>query len=203
MEPDDIKKIWQAMDLLREKQHVSDSRIKEMLKNEGKSALEKLIKMAKLGITAPIPLGLLFCLISQKFFEAGGYYVICPLAFLLICILLVVPHNIKKYRFLKEIDYSKMTVKEVTEKILKYQGNVQKFQLYGTIGFFIFVGVWSYLYYMLCFGSKIIWGFIIYQIVICLANGLIIIPFLYKKLYYNNINRIKASLEELKEFEEL
>jgi len=202
MELDDIKKLWNEIDLLKEKQHVSDNRIKELLKQEGKSALAKLIKMAKFGMIAPIPLGLLYCLISQKFFEAGGYYVICPLAFLLICILLV-PHNIKKYRFLKEIDYSKMTVKEVAEKILKYQHNVQKFQLYGTTGFFIFMGVWSYLYYMLCFGSKIIWGFIIYQIVIYLAGGLILIPFLYKKLYYNNINRIKASLEELKEFEEL
>jgi len=36
----------------------------------------------------------------------------------------------------------------------------------------------------------------------CLA-GLIGIPLLYKKLYFNNINRIKESLKELKEFEEL
>ena len=202
MEPDEIKKLWGEIGLLKEKQHVSDDRIKDLLKNQGKSALSKLIKMAKFGIIAPIPLGLLYCLLSRKFFEAGGYYVILPLTFLLICILLV-PHNIKKYYFLKEIDYSKMTVKEVTEKILKYQSNVQKFQLYGTTGFFIISGFWLYWDYKLTFGSKIIWGFIIYMIVIYLACGLILIPLLYKKLYYDNINRIKASLEELKEFEEL
>jgi len=201
MELDEIKKMWQEIDALKEKQQINESRIKEMLKNEGKTALAKLIKIAKFYTIVTIPLGLLFCLTSYRFFEAGGYYVIVPLIFLLITLFLE-PLQISKYHFLKEIDFSGMSVKEVLERILKYENFIQKWRIYGTTGFFIFMGIWFYFYYKLLFGSEIIWGFIIYDAVIYFAGGLILIPFLYKKLYYNNINRIKESLKELREFEE-
>ena len=200
MELDEIKKVWNEMDALKEKLKISDNRIKEMLKNEGKSALAKLIRIAKFYTIFPIPAGLFFCLCSYKFFEAGGYYMICPLAFLLICLLLD-PLEIYLYHLLKRINYSSMTVKEVSDRILKYQNIVQKCQLYGMIVFVIFMGIWLYLYYKLCFGSEVIWWFIIYMIVLYLG-GIIAIPFLFKKLYYKNINRIKENLRELKEFEE-
>jgi hypothetical protein len=201
MELDEIKKIWNEMDALKEKLQVSDNRIKEMLKNEGKSALAKLIKISKFYTITTIPLGLLLCLFSYKFFEAGGYYIIYPLIFLLICVLME-PFQIYLYRLLKGINYSVMTVKEVSERILKYQNFVRKGEMYGSIIGITYLGIWYYLYYKLIFGSEINWGFIIFMIVMCLLVGLSI-PFLYKKLYYNNINRIQKSLEELKEFEKL
>ena len=201
MELDEIKKLWDEITLLKEKQQVSDNKIKEMLKDNGKSALAKLIKTAKFYTITQIPLGLFLCLLSYKFFEAGGYYLIWPLLFLLICILLE-PVEIYLYRMLKKIDFSNMTVKEVSERILKYQNIIQKFQMYGTIIGIVYLGIWYFLYYKLIFGSEFIWGFIIFMAAMCLAVGLMI-PFLYKKLYYNNINRINESLKELKEFEEL
>jgi hypothetical protein len=201
MELDEIKKIWSEMESLKEKRQVSDDRIKELLKSKGKTALSKLIKTARFYTIAIIPLGLLLCLLSYKFFEAGGYYMICPLAFLLISILLQ-PLEVYLYRLLKKIDFSSMSVKEVSERILRYQDIIQKSQLYGTIVFFVFLGIWYFLYYKLMFGSEIIWWFIIYIAAIYLAGGLIGIPYLYKKLYYNNINQINESLKELKEFEQ-
>jgi|GEM_PF-709285 len=201
MEPDEIKKLWSEIDLLREKQHVSDDRIKEMLKKEGKSALEKLTQISKFYMIASIPLGLILCLFSYKFFEAGGYYVILPLVFLLCCILKVLL-DIHLYRLLKGIDFSVMTVKEVSGKILKYQNIIQKLKIYAMIFGFIFLIIWYYLNYTLTLGSESVWSLIILMIIMCIVF-LIIVPFKYKKLYYNNINRIKTSLEELKEFEEL
>jgi hypothetical protein len=200
MELDEIKKVWTEMDALKEKLQVSDNRIKEMLKNEGKSALDKLIRIVRMYTIIVIPLGLMLCLLSYNFFEAGGYYVICPLIFLLICILME-PLEIYLYRLLKGINFSTMTVKEVSERILKYQNIIQKSQLYGTVVFFVYLGIWYFLYYKLIFGSEIIWAFIIFIAIIYFTFGLIGIPLLYKKLYYNNINRIKESLKELKEFE--
>ena len=200
MELDEIKKIWNEMDSLKEKLQISDNRIKEMLKKEGKSALAKLIRMSKFGMIALIPLGLIMCLLSYKFFEAGGCYMILPLSFLLLCTVMM-PFDIYLYRWLKAIDFSSMTVKEVSERILKYQKIIRKFELYGMIVAFIYLGIWYFLYYKLMIGPKIIWWLIIYIAIIFLAV-LIAIPVLYKKLYYNNINRIKESLKELKEFEE-
>ena len=200
MELDEIKKVWEEMDTLKEKVQVNDNRIKEMLRNEGKSALAKLIKTAKFYKFVMIPLGLFFCLLSYKFFQAGGYYIICPLVFLLICIL-VEPLEIYLYRLLKGINFSEMSVKEVSERILKYQTILQKCEIYGIIIGIAYLAFWYYLYYQLIFGSKIVWGLIIFMIAMCLAVGLLV-PVAYKELYYNNINRIKESLKELKEFEE-
>ena len=200
MELEEIKKFWNEIDMLKEQQQVSNNRIKEMLKNEGKSALAKLIRTAKFYMIIIIPLGLFMCLLSNKFFEAGGYYIIWPLLFLLMCILLE-GLEIYLYRLLKGIDISLMPVKEVSEKILKYHGIIQKCQLYGTGIGIVYLIIWYYLYYQLIFGSEVNWFFIIFMTVMCIVVG-VTIPFLFKKLYYNPINRLKESLKELKEFEE-
>ena len=201
MELDEIKKNWKEMDELKAKIQISDNRIKELLKKEGKSALDKLIKNAKFYTIAVIPLGLLICLLSYNFFEAGGYYVICPL-FLLFLSFILQPLEIYLYRMLKGIDYANMPVKEVSRRILKYLNIIQKSQFYGTIVFFVYLGIWYFLYYKLIFGSEIHWFFIVFLTIVYLSGGLFLIPFLYKKLYYNNINRIRENLKELKEFEE-
>jgi hypothetical protein len=201
MEPEEIKKTWQEIELLKEKQQISDHKIKEMHKNQGKTALAKLLRTAKIYMFIVIPLGLFFCLLSYQFFEAGGYYFICPIVFLLITILLE-PLEIYLYRMLKGIDFSGMPVKEVSERILKYQNILRKCEMYGMIIGIIYLGIWYFLYYKLIFGSEIVWGFIIFMAAMCLAVGFSV-PALYKKLYYNHINRIKESLKELKEFEEL
>ena len=199
MELDEIKKIWNEIDLLKEKQQVNENRIKDMLKNEGKTALAKLVRYGKFYVIAMIPLGILLCLLSYKFFQTGGYYIIWPLLFFLFTILME-PFEIYLYRMLKGIDFASMPVKEVSERILKYQNIVQKCQMYGMIFFVIYLGIWYYLYYILNFGSRIIWPFIIFCVLLVIG-GLFAIPALYKKLYFNNINQIKESLEELKEFE--
>jgi len=201
MELDEIKKIWNEIDLLKEKQQVNENKIKEMLKNKGKNSITKLIGITKFSTYAAIPIGLIFCLASYQFFKAGGYYTIYPLILLLISILLV-PGGVWAYRFLKkmEIDYSTMTVKEVAEKILKYQ-DMQIGVKYVQIGFFIYMGVFFYLSYRINLGSKIVWWFIIYLVVVHLAINLILIPFINKKLYRNHLNRIEESLKELEEFE--
>jgi hypothetical protein len=199
MELDEIKKVWDEMDLQKENPQIGDNKITEILKHQGKTALSKLIKTAKFYVYAMIPLGLIICLLSYKFFEAGGYYIICPMAFLLFC-LLMEPLEIYLYRLLKGIDFSIMTVREVSGRMLIYHNIIKKSQLYGTMWFILYLGVWYFLYYKLIFGSTIIWGFIIYMIVLVIT-GVFVIQFLYKKLYFKNIKKIQESLEELKVFE--
>ena len=200
MELDEIKKMWNEIDLLKEKQQVNDNRVKEMLKNEGKSELDKIVRLEKFGMIALIPTGLFVCLCMYKFFIVGGYYMILPLAFLLLCILLQ-PYQIKVYRRVKGIDFSNMTVREVSEKILKYQNDVKKWQPYTIIFCLGYIGICYFLNYKLYFGSEIIWGVIIFYIIIWLIV-LITMPIFIKKLYHNRLNKIKKSLKELEEFEQ-
>jgi len=201
MELDEIKKLWNEIDLLKEKQQISQNKIKEMLKNKGETALAKLVKRSKIDTYVIIPSGLILCLCSFKFFQAGGYYIILPLIYLLICIVST-PLGIYWYRFIKEVDLARMSVKEVSDKILKYQNYVKKSQVYVTIFSFVYSVIFLYLIYKLYFGSKIIWGLIIFYIILCLSI-FVTIPFSLKKMYYSHIDQIKESLQELKEFEEL
>ena len=200
MDLDDVKKRWKEVDSSKEQNQMCDERIKMMLKNGGKSALDKLIRLAKMYTIIIIPLGFFFCLCSEKFFCAGGYYLICPLFMLFLCIA-AQPLEIYLYRLLKGIDFSTMTVKEVSSRILKYQHIIKKAEFYGIIFFVIYMPIWLFLYYKLAFGDEIIWAFIIYIGVIYVI-GIISLPILYKKLYYNNINKIKESLRELEEFDQ-
>jgi hypothetical protein len=204
MEPDEIKKIWNEIDLLKEKQQINENKIKEMLKDKGENSLAKLIGNTRFSTIATIPLGLIFCLACYKFFKAGGYYLIYPLVFLIMCILLI-PGGISSIRFLKkiEIDYSTTTVKGVLEKIVSFQDCIKKSQKYVIIGSFFYFGIGFYFTYKLTLGSKIVWWFIIYLIVIHIINTFILIPYVNKKIYHNHINRIKESLKDLKEFEEV
>ncbi len=199
MELDEIKKIWQDMDLLKEQKKISDERIKRMLRNEGKSALDKLIRTARFFAIIIIPLGLLLCACSYRFFEEGGYYPVVPLSFLLLCILMM-PFETYLYRLLKGIDFSIMSVREVSEKILKYYRIIRKGQFFGMILFIVYLAIWYFLYYKLTFGDEIVWFLIIYMAVLY-TLGLIAIPILYKKIYYRHINKIKESLKELEEFD--
>jgi hypothetical protein len=124
---------------------------------------------------------------------------ICPLVFLLWCILSE-PIAIWAYRLLKGIDFSNMSVKKVSERILKFQNIVKKVEMYGTMFFIIYMVIWMSLFCRLSFGPEIIWIIIVFYIIVFLV-ALISIPILYKLFYYNNINRIKENLRELKEFE--
>jgi hypothetical protein len=199
MELDDIKKLWNEVDLLKEKQEINENKIKEMLKDKGKTALSKLIRLEIIGIFAALPSGAAWYFLSSKFFAIGGYYVILPFIILLLCVLCV-PLYIYLYRLLKSIDYYRMTARENLEKILKYQRIYQKIYNYSMYGFVIFISIWICLDYIQNFGLTIYWGRIIFAIILIIV-GTIAGNAFYKKWYFDRINQIKESLKELKEFE--
>ncbi|MDL2323378.1 hypothetical protein LJC52_05255 [Bacteroidales bacterium OttesenSCG-928-A17] len=201
MDLDEMKKAWQENIQLKEQLSLSDKKIKELLKREGKTAIDRLMLYAKIYIILSIPLGLLLCLCSFRFFQAGWPYSLIPLFFLFLCTFIVLPSEIYVYRLLRSIDFSVMSLKEVSSKILKYQQIIRFWELIGIVFFVIYMAIWMFFYYKLIFGDEIIWGFIIYMIAVGLI-GLAAIPYLYKKMYYKNINKVKESIEELEEFEQ-
>jgi len=193
MELDKIKELWNEVELLKEKQHAGDERVKEMLKNKGKTALSKLITLAKIGMIAIIPLGIFGC------FYFMNPHMVFGLIFALFCAI-GFPFEVYGYRLLKSIDYSNMAVTDVLDRILKYQKFVRAGEKFGLFFFASYMGTWSFFRYKQEFGLEIHLSIIIFLIAICLL-GLIGIFVLYKKLYYNRLNQIKESLKELKEFE--
>ncbi len=201
MELEEIKKLWQDMDTPKAQKQITDDSIRRILQQEGKSALDKLIRTARVYTIIMIPLGLFLCLCSHQFFTAGGFYMVWPLLFLLICIALE-PYEIYLYRLLKSIDYSTMSVKEVSARILKYQHHISRWQPYGLGMYVVYLTVWYFLYYKILFGNGDIQWFFIIIMGSLLLGGLIVIPILFKKLYFQHIDTIKKNLIELEEFEE-
>ena len=105
-----------------------------------------------------------------------------------------------KYRFLKKIDFSEMTIKNVSERILTYQRFIQKEFWVGVFFALVFLGVWRYLdYKQACCTEN---NFDVFSVLIPIFIVFIVTYIMYKRLYYNRIRRIKKTLKELEEFEQ-
>jgi len=199
MELNNIKKLWEEVNLLKEKQQFNDEKIKDMLKSKQETARTKLMKLSIIGAVIAIPVCFLVYLQICDNFEPG----VLRTAFLLgfsFSIAIAVPAEIYSYHLLKGINYSHMTTKNAYERILKYQRLTQKGRLFGIILLVVFVAPYSYFVYKQNFGTEVVWAQIIFLTVIFLG-GFVAMHLLYKKLYFERIKQIKQSLKELEEFE--
>jgi MFS family permease len=194
MELDKIKELWNEIDVLKEKQHLSDEKIKDMLKNKGKTALSKLIWFAKFSMVMFIPLGVF------GYYYFVGYNNVFAIIYFLICIFGVL-FEIYKYRLLKKINFSDMTIKDVSERILKYKNIIKNELIYGITGLVVFLGAYIYVDILQNGAPEHLWVLVIIMTIYVILASLFIGYFIYKRIYFNRINQIKESLNELKEFE--
>ena len=200
MELDNIKKLWTEIDALKDKQHINEERIKELLKSNQKTALSRLIWLEKFQLIVIAPFCVLFYVFFREMVDIGGLYTTWLLVFLLLTVagVFIV---FRKYRMLKNIDVSNMIVKDIFAKISNYQRIVQKEKILAAVLVFVLLAAFFVIDYRHLFGSEIVWSQIIFGIVVILA-ATVFTPFLYKKLYHKHIEQIKQSLKELEEFEE-
>jgi len=200
MELDNIKKLWTEIDTLKDKQHINEERIKELLKSNQKTALSKLIWLEKIQLIIIAPFCVLFCFLFHKIFGLDGFYTIWMFLYFLF-IVAGVFIVFRKYKMLKNINISNMIVKDIFAKISNYQHLLQKEKKLATVLVFALLSAFFVIDYRYLFGSEVIWSQIIFGIVVVLAVTAFT-PFLYKKLYNKHIEQIKQSLKELEEFEE-
>jgi len=200
MELDNVKKLWEEVNLLKEKQQFNDDKIKEMLKNKGKTAIAKLKRLPIIGVVLIVPIAYLLYLQICDFYEQGILRAIF-MSRLFLTLAIAIPMEIYLYRLLRGIDYSYGTIKNAYERILNYQNLVRKSELFGLTWAAVFIGSYAFSTYKVSFGTELHWGTIILVAMIFLGT-LVAMPFMYKKLYYKRINQIKESLNELEEFEQ-
>ena len=201
MELDNIKKLWTEIDTLKDKQHINEERIKEILKDKQKTALSKLTNLAGFGVIIGVPLCVLFYyLFARDFFDAGGFYAILASIFSLFCLAGFWVEGYK-YRFLKKIDLSKMTIKDIFDKILKYERFIQREKTLGIIFLIVFFGTYVYLERLLVYGTGLLLSEIFLAIIL-ISLGAVVVAVAYRILYRKLIEQIKQSLKELEEFEE-
>ena len=143
MDLDNIKKTWQETEI---KSSVGEDKIRKMLNNTGKSALERLIKYEKIFLWTMIP-----CILAGVLF-----YHMHDVTGIIYFALLVVNFfwQIYKIRFLKRIDVSSMNVMEVSKSITRYR----QYLNYELIGGSIFIVIFfsSYIFYALPNGLSLL-----------------------------------------------
>jgi len=201
MELDKIKKQWEDVNLLKEDRQFNDDKIKEMLKNKGKTAIVKLMRLPIINIILIIPFAVLFYFQICSIFEPGIYRTLFLLGFYL-TLAVAIPMEAYSYHLLRGIDYSYGTIKNAYERILKYRRLVRKGELFGIAWFFVYIGSYAFLTYKVSLGTEFLWGTII-PIAMLFLGTPVAMHFLYKKLYYKRISQIKESLKELEEFEQI
>ncbi len=200
MELDEMKNLWEKTNKIAEKTKISEGKIIEMLRKSYKGAMNSLLSLEILGLIIILPCAtIIYCMFS--FWNLNAIYGVEVLkwTFIALCIIGFFWQGYK-YKFLKGIKIAEMNILEVSQKVLRYRKYIINEAIAGTIFFIIFMIPLMYFVYTFRFGNEIIFPLIIYYATI-FALGVLMILFLYKKLYFNNIKKIQESLAEIEEFQ--
>lgn len=191
MDLDNIKKTWQEAKLTPE---IESDKIRRMLDNRGQTAFSKLLKYEIFGlIVASLCIPLSFIFKSPP---------ICT--FYLVSVILIILWQIYKYRFLRRIDFSNMSILDISQNMVRYK----KFLLFELIVAIIWVFIFALLSYLLVlhkadidqYGEDSIKTFIYIAILITLP--IIAATLGYRFMYIKNINKLEDSIKEIEYFED-
>ncbi|WP_165020165.1 hypothetical protein [Dysgonomonas sp. ZJ279] len=193
MDLDNIKKSWQEREI---KPTISEEKIQRMLDNRGKNALENLMTFEKwILIIAAL------CVPIIAIFEKPYYLMI----FCLISFICGLTWQIYKYRFLKKINLSEMSILETSIAITKYKRYILREIIVGIIWCIAFTGIVVYERYTTASNEN---NPIMYSLITIGATFIIILTcayivyVIYRYIYMQNISQIEKSIAEIKDFEQ-
>lgn len=195
MDLDKLKDTWNKTDIQPE---IDDEKIIRMLDKKGKGALQRLLWFECLGvILVPVLVVMVFIYnqcnpkVPYSIFTIIWFYSFCTLVFF---------WQIFKLKLLKRINPENNDILTSFKTITRYKKYVRYELFVGCVWLIIFVI--SHAFTILSYVSEN--RFMSFVITLSVATVLVIvfILLLYRKLYYKNINSIKRSIEEIKDFEE-
>lgn len=194
MDLDKIKEIWDKTEI---QATIGDEDICKMLSAKRNNALDKLLLYEKIGVVVlfllipfPVFFNWMFPLSPFSFFNLIWYTCFCILAFF---------WGIYKVRCLKKIDLEKNNLLTSLKQMTRYK-------LYIRCDFFI--GLCWFVVFIVSYVSSLVWiipkhNFFLFIATNIAVNILLIllVTFLYKIMYTNNINKIMQSIVEIRELE--
>ena len=198
IELDNIKALWQKTN--DSASFLNTDEIKAMLRNEGKGALDKLIKWERVCFWL-VPVGILVfwgTLYMQSLLEHGFTKGLLWLGiiFSLYAIYSFVSCYYK-YKFLKKIDMVNTDIITVSRFITKYK----KFVILEYIAGFCWAVPFLFAMVLTIIGTKadimLYVGLGVYSLVL-----LVIAFYIVKRYYFKHITTIQQSIKEIREFEQ-
>ncbi len=202
MNLDQIKESWKKFDENGDKKVVNESIIQLMLQNVKNGSFSKLLYWEKLGAIIMLPSAAFVWFAPRykfRFFPdetifwlniALGVYVVLCIAFFF--------WQLYKFKFLKSIDLTLMNITETAKKMALYAKYIHNEIIFGIIFLILYFAFYPLFF---SFKSGFSLGFIIFSAIVIIFSILMML-FLYRKIYLNNINQIKKTLEEIESFEE-
>lgn len=190
MDLDNIKKTWQQAEI---KPTIDEGKIQKMLDNRGQSAFNSIIKYEKVGM-----IGLIICaLVSYPIFHKHmpvfwGYLVTCFIG---------IAWQYHKFRSLKNANIAESGIVEVSKFYYKYRKKVINELIVCVIWLLLFCAFFLY-FELRQIDDPQLFRSLLFVFIGSFGFFTIIGFFIYKKLFWNNLKRIEASLKEVEEFEE-
>lgn len=195
MDLDKLKDTWNKTDI---QPKIDDEKIIRMLDKKGKGALQRLLWFEWFGAIL-VPILTVVAFIFNQYNPKVPYSTFTTIWFYSFCILAFF-WQIFKLRLLKKMSPEDNDILTSLKTITSYKKYIRYELFIGCIWLIIFVI--SHSFTILSYVSEN--RFMSFVITLSVATILIIalVLLLYRKLYYKNINSIKHSIEEIKDFEE-
>lgn len=187
MDLDNIKKTWQETEM---KPAIDEKKIEKMISNKGQSAFNSLLKHERNGIImllVCIPLGYL---IFNKYLPVMIVY--------LSSIVVGLVWQVYKFRKLKEIDMSAMSITDISNRTYSYRKTLMKELAIGIVWLISFIILFGY-FELLSYTSH--YNDVLIILIIMTIIALVAVIILYKILYWKNLKKLEESIKEVQEFE--
>ena len=204
MELEELKNAWAALDNKLQKNEVLNERIvKEVLQSKTNKALRQLSNHEWLAtIIAFLSLPFIIFMYNTHLSEVNPK-VFLLFKYLFIYVIAILPircfFQVRKLYTLMKIDFNKTMSKNIS-LIQRYNIHIKREKNYSGVLFVIMAIVFLILIVIVKFPTEEIWRPIF--IICTFVFGAFRSVWVYKKVYNENIQSIKNSLEELKELEE-
>ncbi|NDV78174.1 hypothetical protein [Dysgonomonas sp. 511] len=187
MDLDNIKKDWQGTNF---KPTIDEEKIIKMVDNKGQSALARILRYEKMGAVV-----LLFCIplgygVFSKYWEVLAFYILSAI--------LGLTWQVCKIGKLKKIDMLHQGITEISGDFYWYRKAMIKEFTIGLIWFVAFAVIWGG-FELVNNSEHFLSHWVVF--VVTMSIGFLLVIWIYKKLYWNNMKKIEDSIKEVEEFE--
>lgn len=193
MDLDNIKNAWKNAEI---EPNIDENKIKKMLDNKGKSAYGNLLKYERMFLWLLIPcffFGVFLCFIHLV--PAIIYSALLPVSAF---------WQSYKFRYLKRIDLSEMSVLEVSKSITMYKKFLSYERMIGMVWIIVFMFSYTYYAVPLLTPRSFEGTSDNFLLILCVAGSILAIILtlvMYKCFYTNNIKQIQNAIQEIQDFE--
>lgn len=195
MDLDKIKESWNKPDI---PVHTDEGKIRNIIHGKAKTALDRLVATETLLLFVAVPLIFVPSILDYFFGQLYTFPFFIKSAYIIFCVIGIFWQMYKR-RLLKKIDIANTGIVSCHKYFLKYKLCIKSEIIAGSIIFLVlytaFIYSWKeimtpHLFQLYC------WFNVVFVLVM-----LALLFYTYKKLYYKQIRKIEASLNEIGDME--